>query len=314
MDAVEPKSKALPVMRVADLPVDEQPRRWLVEGLWSAAAVGLIGGAPKCCKSWLGLDLAISVATGTPCINHFDVHETGAALIYLAEDSNAIVRDRACSIARSRALSISRIDVSVITASTLRLDNLRDRDRLRHTIAQLRPRLVVLDPLVRLHSIDENSATEVAQLLSFIRTLQREFDVAVILVHHTRKNTPSGTQAGQGLRGSGDWHAFGDSNLYLRRQRQRLILSMEHRAAAAPDPIQIELVDDPAIHLRVRDTVDLADADLDERILAALSCQRSKKAELRNRLGVRNQLLGDALKRLNAAARITQHDGYWQLE
>jgi hypothetical protein len=59
----------------------------------------------------------------------------------------------------------------------------------------------------RLHGIDENSASEVAELLAFIRSLQRQLDLSVILVHHTRKNAPGGAAAGQALRGSGDqWY------------------------------------------------------------------------------------------------------------
>jgi RecA-family ATPase len=52
--------------------------------------------------------------------------------------------------------------------------------------------------------------------LAYIRELQRQLDLSVILVHHTRKNAAGGIAAGQGLRGSSDLHAFGDSNLYLR--------------------------------------------------------------------------------------------------
>ena len=58
----------LPVVHVAELPSDELAERWLVEQLWCAQAVGVIGGAPKCAKTWLGLDMALSVATGTPCL------------------------------------------------------------------------------------------------------------------------------------------------------------------------------------------------------------------------------------------------------
>ena len=49
----------LPVMRVAELASDEVAERWLVEQLWCANAVGVIGGASKCAKTWLGLDLAL---------------------------------------------------------------------------------------------------------------------------------------------------------------------------------------------------------------------------------------------------------------
>ncbi len=107
---------------------------------------------------------------------------------------------------------------------------------------RLRPRLLVLNPLVRLHGIDENHAGDVAELLGYFRTLQRELGVAVLLVHHTRKNAADGVAAGLGLRGSGDIHAFGDSNLYLWRAKQRLILSSEHRAAPAAAPVYLELV------------------------------------------------------------------------
>ena len=50
---------ALPVVRVAELASDEIAERWLVEQLWCANSVGVIGGAPKCAKTWLGLDMAL---------------------------------------------------------------------------------------------------------------------------------------------------------------------------------------------------------------------------------------------------------------
>ena len=58
----------LPVQRASELSIDSAPlTHWLVQGLWSDQAVGILGGEPKCCKSFLALDLAVSVASGTPC-------------------------------------------------------------------------------------------------------------------------------------------------------------------------------------------------------------------------------------------------------
>ena len=82
------------------------------------------------------------------------------------------------------------------------------------------PRLLVLDPFVRLHRIDENDAGQVSALLGYLRELQREHDVAVLVVHHARKNGSAG-QSGQSLRGSGDFFAWADSLLYVRRPRPR---------------------------------------------------------------------------------------------
>jgi hypothetical protein len=35
--------------------------RWLIEQLWADQAVGIVGGEPKCCKSFLALDVAVAV-------------------------------------------------------------------------------------------------------------------------------------------------------------------------------------------------------------------------------------------------------------
>jgi len=62
-----------PAWRLADCP---EQQRWLVDGLWSEEAVGIIGGEPKCCKSFLALDLAVAVAAGVPCLRRFAVPKT----------------------------------------------------------------------------------------------------------------------------------------------------------------------------------------------------------------------------------------------
>jgi hypothetical protein len=65
--------------------------------------------------------------------------------------------------------------------------------------------------------------------------LQRQFDLSVLLVHHTRKNAAGGAAAGQGLRASGGIHVVGDSNPYLRRTRERLALSSIGAALSGVD-------------------------------------------------------------------------------
>ena len=56
--------EGLPFLKAHPLEVESPGRRWLIESLWARRAVGLLGGPPKSCKSWLGLDMALSVASG----------------------------------------------------------------------------------------------------------------------------------------------------------------------------------------------------------------------------------------------------------
>lgn len=308
--------RPLPVVRVADIVTEQTRERWLIEKLWGASAVGVIGGAPKCSKTWLALDMSLSVATGTACLDRYEVPQPGPVLLYLAEDSLAIVRERVEGIARHRGLDLAAIPIHVITTPVLRLDREPHRGQLRETARQLRPRLLLLDPLVRLHGIDENHAGEVAELLAYFRALQRELDLSVVLVHHTRKNAPGGAAAGQGLRGSSDIHAFGDSNLYLRRTANRLMLSSEHRAAAATQPVYLELVatDEATTHLEVvGDVRGQQRRDLRTQVLELLAeNQVLTRAKLRETLSVKNERLGEALESLQQAGRISRTPTGWQ--
>jgi len=309
-------SDALPVLRVDQIAREENVPRWLVEPLWGESSVGVIGGAPKCAKTWLGLDLALSVATGTACLGRYAVPRPGPVLIYLAEDALSVVRERVEGMARHRGLELAGVDIHVITAPSLRLDREPHRHRLLETAKRLRPRLLLLDPLVRLHGVDENDAQQVAELLAYFRLLQRQLDLSVILVHHTRKNAAGGVAAGQGLRGSSDLHAFGDSNLYLRRVRERLVLLSEHRAAPAAPTVTLELVADDAAttHLQVvAEAPGDRQGSLQDQVLACLVPGRElTRAKLRELLSVQNQRLGEALETLERAGRIRHSATGWQ--
>jgi RecA-family ATPase len=233
----------LPTMRAHRLAERPLARRWLIDGLWADEAVGIVGGEPKCCKSFLALDMAVSVAGGVPCVRTFAPAQTGRVLLFAAEDALHIVRQRLAGIARAAGRVLEDLDIHVITAPSVRLDVELDRDALTATVAELRPKLLVLDPFVRLHRIDENLSGEVAPLLAYLRELQRRFHVAVVLVHHARKGGAK-MRAGQALRGSSEFHAWGDSNLYLRRHGDQLALAVEHRAAASITAISLQLVID----------------------------------------------------------------------
>jgi RecA-family ATPase len=178
-----------PAWRLAEAP---EQRRWLVEGLWSEEAVGIIGGEPKCCKSFLALDdLAVAVAAGTPCLRRFAVQRPGRVLFYPAEDALHVVRRRLEGICAVAGVALLDLDIQVITAPSLRLDLETDRARLEETVATLKPRLLILDPFVRLHRIDENVSGDVAPLLAFLRELQRRHATAIAVVHHARKGRRS---------------------------------------------------------------------------------------------------------------------------
>jgi len=297
-------SDTLPVVRACDLDDKAGSPRWLIHELWAAGGVGVVGGHPKSGKTWLGLEMATSVATATPCLGRFHVPAPGPALVYLAEDALHSIKERLASLCAHRGIGLEALPVHVITSSSLKLDRSDDIQRLDNTIAALAPRLLLLDPLVRLHGCDENSAQEISRLLDSLRTLQRTHDLAIILVHHTRKN--GGARDGQALRGSSDIWAFVDSLVFISQKDHQLVLSVEHRAAPATEPMVIELAPDPP-HLVIVDTPDGAPS-LESRLLDLLRIARQplSRTDLRRRLAVNNTRLGQVIDSLLQSAAIAR--------
>ena len=174
---------------------------------------------------------------------------------------------------------------------------------------------MVLDPLVRLHRLDENAAADMAVLLGTLRELQRTYDVAIALVHHASKKHRR--RPGQALRGSSDLHAFVDSLAYLSRERDGLRLHLEHRAAASPDPVEIRLVQGDATHLELVSppAADRPPVPLADRVVERLSTAPGPlmRKELRGLLRVNNQRLGDALGHLERQGRVARDPAGWRL-
>ena len=312
-------SALLAVQRAGELSASGPQTQWLIQDLWTDQAVGILGGEPKCCKSFLALDMAVSVASGAACLRQFPVRRHGSVLLFPAEDSLAIVRQRLEGIAAAAHVPFDSLAVDVITAPSLRLDTPTDQERLSNTVQARGPILLILDPMIRLHRVDENDATQIAGLLSYLRQLQRQFQLAVVLVHHARKDS-NGSRPGQALRGSSELHGWGDSNLYLRRKGNQLTLSTEHRAAHSQDHIAIQLTQaGSALSLSVvepSNTPSVSEPTVIERVrqrLAQLN-QPTPVQQLRKLCGIRTAAVCAALAQLSKLGEVNHDPRGYQLK
>lgn len=317
------KSERFPVELASALPSVPEERRWLIEGLWSTEAVGVIGGEPKTMKTTAALSMAVTVAAGVPCLGRFPAAQTGRVLLYAAEDAPHVVRERLEGLCDHAGVNLGALDLHVITTPVLRIDVADEQQRLANTIAELLPILLILDPFCRLHrSIDENQSSEVAPLLAFLRELQRRYSLAVALTHHSRKGAAK-QRGGQALRGTSEFHAWVDSAWYLRRiDDDRLTLSVEHRSAPSLSGMRLVVR---------RDRDRLLGLDLDsssggaapttstpalsplERVEAALATSSTPMplGELRRVCGIRTSHVCDAVNALLRAGRVRKTaDGY----
>lgn len=323
------KTPSLKSCLVRDIEGVPEEDRWLVDRLWSASGVGIVGATPKSGKTWLSLEMAVAVASGTPMLGEFAVPTPGPVVVFPAEDDPRAVRDRIQGLAAARGRDLKDLPLHLITETVLHLDDDDDRRGLTRLLKDVRPALVVLDPLVRLHTGAESHAGHMAELLGFLRGLQREFDCSILVTHHvSKKRGAKGGQMGQALRGSGELHAWGDSNLYLSKTSDGLVqVEVEHRSAASPDPLHFALVvKDEGTQLELREGSESEEEGGDEQRKARgqkspsepsapsapklplreqvlkvveLSPHPISQVAIRKQVRVRNQALTEALRELS---------------
>jgi hypothetical protein len=306
-------AKPYATVHAGELASRTPPLTWIVEGIFLEAGAGILGGAPKSYKSYFALDLCVAIASGTPCAGTFRVLKPGPVVVLCAEDPDAVISQRLVALSRARGRELGDLPIEILVDPVRLPEGL---DRLEATIAVFQPRLLLLDPLIRLHRADENSASEMSVILDGLRRLARSSKTAILLVHHTRKAAAG--NAGTGLRGSSDLHAFGDSNLYLRKLAQEVLeLKIEHRAAATPAPVRLKLHVDPGdspgarfCAVERRDQEDPAALRVLDLLTKATEALTS--AALREKLGVRNQTVADTLKQLLPQGRVERsgRDGW----
>jgi len=201
---------------------------WLVEGFWTRRSHGIVAGEPKSMKSILTLDLAISIASGKPFLNQFDVKEKGPVLIVQNENADWIMRDRMEKMMVDKGLAgevkvqgsrlhvtwPKRIPLYFINQQGYQLNEPMHRALLEEAIRQIRPVLIIFDPLYLMFDGDVNSAKDLNPVLNWLLYLKTEYKAGVVVVHHWNKgSTPK--RGGQRMLGSTTLHGWVESAWYI---------------------------------------------------------------------------------------------------
>jgi hypothetical protein len=263
----EETSEVLPWMSHDTLVRMPIPRtRWLVDGLWTWGAQGLIAGEPKTSKSFLALALGLAVASGRPFLGKYRVgrgwgseEQGGAVLMVDCETGQATTQERLRALevamgivtASVGAISEGKVMIQFPEEVSLPIDFLHDyafdltdndmMDRLVEKCKETSPALLILDPLyLMLGQVDENHVSELRPVLRKLGMIQKEFGCAIAIVHHMKKTTEitRGIRPGQRVSGSWAFHGWSASSLYCTQKKYdrggftRVFIEPEHRSSS----------------------------------------------------------------------------------
>lgn len=171
-----------------DADLEEAPE--LVKGLIPSTSCGFFAGVPKCGKTWGVLDLALAVLSGQPFLGR-PAQQIDRPVMYVAGEGGIIKllqRIRWLSAGRDLSMSFLRDRLHLSIAPRILLDRSDGFAALEQSVKDLNPGLVIIDPLTRFHTADENSRTQIdAPILTPLRQLSEEYETCVMVVHHSPK-------------------------------------------------------------------------------------------------------------------------------
>jgi hypothetical protein len=176
-------------------------------------------GEPKAgIKTWLLIEIAVAVATGTKAFGEFYA-ERGRVAVFFAEDQAQSVRNRLRATLESGHRTIAPGWLLLQPRGQF-IDVLKDDD-LAWVIASTRRLgkidLLVLDPLRDIHSGEEDKSDSMRDVMRRLRLLGEVIGCTVAVTHHVPKQTKdtANRRPGQNLRGSSAIHGSIDSGLYI---------------------------------------------------------------------------------------------------
>lgn len=168
-----------------------KPRKidWLIEGLLPNG-MGFLTGPPKAGnsphggKSMLSVQMTISLLHGIPCLGRRTPKAVRSILIYNLDEPQGAVSNTVKNL-----MSGMKPKEGIMLSNAMSLMLPRDINNVEKDIDDLKPALVIIDPLLRAvggGDIKENSVT--GKFIDGLRRLQRKYSCAILIIHHSVKD------------------------------------------------------------------------------------------------------------------------------
>lgn len=210
-------------------------------GLLIRRGLAVIGGAPKLGKSSLVLNLVLQRGRGRPWLGFPTT--PGVTFVVQAEVPELEMQKRTGLMLKDDGEVPPTGAVYLLTDRRIKLDRPEGLALLREHIERLKPDLLVIDPLARFMVGDESGTKDMGAFIAALDLLIQEYDLAIIVVHHTGKPGPDAREGGHRLRGSSALFAAADSVLMLDKADDGFKLSFELRHGKEPAPLFLTRTD-----------------------------------------------------------------------
>ena len=234
--------EALDVDQLAALP----PVSYLIDGILTDYGLTVIYGDPASGKTFLALDMALHLASGTPWHQH-ETKPTG--VLYIAGEGVRGIAKRVSAWRHHYGLQDVDTPIRFLPHAVDLLD-LANVQRLARTVehligtAKIPVGLIVIDTVARNMNGNENDAVDMNRLIAAADALREKFGLAVIAIHHAGKDSE------RGMRGSTALPGASDTIVEVTRTENVMCVTVKkQKDDDEPDPFYMEMMQTPTDRL-----------------------------------------------------------------
>ena len=253
----------------------------------------IIYAPAKAGKSYATYQMARCIGAGVPFL---EMPTTQGRVLVLQFELGASILQM-----RLRETGQDYENVFVGTTFAMKLDTTAGQEQLVKALDAVRPNVVILDPLAKILTGDENESHDVRPILDSIDLAMEAFDCSFIIMHH------AGKDIGRGGRGTSVLMDYPDSYIEMKRTsppgqplKVRISPKLLRHAELPPEPIEAELVGfeferigkEPSVAMKVREIM------ARDKVVPA-------SALITAGIGSRKAIY-DAIKKLSMTGEITQ--------
>jgi hypothetical protein len=233
-----------------------KPPEWGIQACWSKRGFGMMAGEAKTHKTWVAIDLALSIASGSPFLGRYEVLDRGPVLFLEAEVRARSMAYRTKLIAANKGLGFSMQGDHILARGSepvhlwrsthIDLSDQDTIDQVRAEVKRIGAVMVIFDPLqMMLGNKSENSSQDMRQVLTPLSELSIEMDTGVCVVHHFSKppTDPKSNARRSGQRTSGTqfFHAWVENGMWIDYvDDENITIEREFRDMDAEGAIKVE--------------------------------------------------------------------------
>ena len=175
---------------------------WIIKGVLPKAGLAVLYGASGSGKSFVVLDMGMSIARG---LDWRGRRTKAGRVAYIAAEGADGFRKRLAAYALKQQASLEGVPFFVLGASP----NLREKDDVRDLVLGIDAAggadVVIVDTFAQTTpGANENAGEDVGQALAHCKRIHEQTGALVILVHHSGKDATKGARGWSGLRAAAD--------------------------------------------------------------------------------------------------------------